>query len=51
VDAGPSQCAAWCKAIAPPDAQSATGCLNVHLVDGGADAGEVLVGQCAACGV
>jgi hypothetical protein len=51
VDAGPSQCASWCAAVAPPDAPSGVGCLFVNLVDGGADSGEVLVGQCSGCGV
>jgi hypothetical protein len=53
LDAGASQCAAWCKAVAPADYQGSLTSLRcqVQLVDAGADAGAVLVGQCGGCGI
>jgi hypothetical protein len=52
LDAAPSQCTTWCSAVQPPDlAQGTAACLSVELVDGGSDAGAVLIGQCNGCGI
>jgi hypothetical protein len=54
LDAGSGDCAAWCKAVAPPGFPGLPGgyegCRGVTLVDGGADAGPLLILECSLCG-